>query len=113
TSPETRTAGRAADWALPPHPNGTIVTVGTFDGVHRGHRAVLDEVRRRASATGARSVVVTFDPHPLRVVRPEAAPRLLTTPAEKEEILAQSGLDVAVILAFTPELASYSPERFV
>lgn len=94
-------------------PGGAVVTVGTFDGVHRGHRAVLDEIRRRAEAAALRSVLVTFDPHPLAVVRPQAAPGLLTTPREKREILAETGIDVAVFLAFTPALSRYSPRRFV
>lgn len=98
---------------LPTDGRGTVVTVGTFDGVHRGHRAVLDEIRRRADATDRRSVLLTFHPHPLRIVRPEHAPPLLTTPIEKKEILAETGLDYAVFLAFTPELSRYDPERFV
>lgn len=89
------------------------MTVGTFDGVHRGHWAVLQEIRRRAQASGRRSVLVTFHPHPLRIVRPEAAPELLTTPVEKKEILAESGLDYAVFLTFSPALSRYSPRRFV
>jgi riboflavin kinase / FMN adenylyltransferase len=98
---------------LPPDGRGTVVTVGTFDGVHRGHRAVLDEIGRRAEATGRRSVLVTFHPHPLRIVRPEAAPPLLTTPVEKKEILAESGLDWAVFLDFTPALSRLTPRQFV
>lgn len=104
------------DMGLPPglpRDHGTVVTVGTFDGVHRGHWAVLQEIRRRAAATGRRSVLLTFDPHPLRIVRPGHAPPLLTTPIEKKEILAESGLDYAVFLAFTPELSRYEPRRFV
>jgi riboflavin kinase/FMN adenylyltransferase len=92
---------------------GTVITVGTFDGVHRGHWEVLQEIRRRAAATGRRSVLVTFDPHPLRIVRPEHAPPLLTTPVEKKEILAESGLDYAVFLSFTETLSRYEPRRFV
>ncbi len=90
-----------------------MVTVGTFDGVHRGHWAVLQEIRARAEATGRRSVLVTFDPHPLRIVRPEHAPLLLTTPTEKKEILAESGLDWAVFVSFTKALSRYEPRRFV
>ncbi len=108
--------GFAIDPALPPgipRDRGTVVTVGTFDGVHRGHWAVLQEIRRRAGATGRRSVLVTFHPHPLRIVRPEHAPPLLTTPVEKKEILAESGLDYAVFLSFTPVLSRYEPRRFV
>jgi riboflavin kinase / FMN adenylyltransferase len=99
--------------ALPRDGRGSVVTIGTFDGIHRGHREVLDEIARRAERTGRRSVLVTFHPHPLRIVRPEAAPQLLTLPAEKKEILAESGLEYAVFLAFTPGLQQYSARRFV
>jgi riboflavin kinase/FMN adenylyltransferase len=90
-----------------------VATVGTFDGVHRGHWEVLQEIRRRAEATGRRSVLVTFDPHPLRIVRPAHAPRLLTTPVEKKEILAESGLEWAVFISFTETLSRYTPREFV
>lgn len=98
---------------LPKDSNGTVVTVGTFDGVHRGHWAVLQEIRLRAKETGRRSVLVTFHPHPLQIVRPDEAPPLLTTPVEKKEILAETGLDYAVFLSFDHILAEYSPRRFV
>ncbi len=98
---------------LPPDGRGTVVTVGTFDGVHRGHWAVLERIRERAEDTGSRTVLVTFHPHPLRIVRPETAPQLLTTPTEKKEILVESGLDFAVFLRFTQALARYTPRRFV
>lgn len=94
------------------HP-GTVVTVGTFDGVHRGHWEVLGALRSRADTEKLPAVLVTFHPHPLRVVRPDQAPRLLTTPVEKKEILAESGLDYAVFLPFNDALRGYSPERFV
>lgn len=98
---------------LPPHPEGTVVTVGTFDGVHRGHLAVLDEITRRARAANRRSVLVTFEPHPLEVVNPQAAPPLLTTGPERREVLALTGLDYAVFLRFNRALADLTPERFV
>lgn len=103
-------------WAHPPGlptDKGAVATVGTFDGVHLGHWAVLEEIRTRAEITGRRSVLVTFDPHPLRIVRPEHAPLLLTTPVEKKEILAESGLEYAVFLSFTEALSRYEPRRFV
>ena len=103
-------------WAYPPgvpRDRGTVVTVGTFDGVHLGHWSVLQEIGRRAAAAGRRSVLVTFDPHPLRIIRPEHAPPLLTTPLEKKEILAESGLEYALFLSFTQELSRYEPRRFV
>lgn len=98
---------------IPRDDRGTVVTVGTFDGVHRGHWAVLQEIRLRAKETGRRSILVTFHPHPLKIVRPDEAPPLLTTPAEKKEILAETGLDYAVFLSFNHVLAEYSPRRFV
>jgi len=98
---------------IPGDGRGTVVTVGTFDGVHRGHWEVLQEIGRRAAETDRRAVLVTFHPHPLRIVKPEIAPALLTTPDEKKEILAESALDYAVFLRFTPALSRYSPERFV
>ena len=74
---------------------------------------MLEEIRERAEQTGRRSVLVTFDPHPLRIVRPEFAPLLLTTPLEKKEILAESGVEYAVFISFTKTLSRYEPRRFV
>lgn len=101
------------DSGLPPDVRGTVVTVGSFDGVHRGHMAVLREITRRADRRGLDSVLVTFDRHPLTVVRPEVAPGMLTTPDEKKEILSQSGLDYVAFLPFTRTLSQYGPEEFV
>ncbi len=93
--------------------SGTVVTVGTFDGLHRGHQAVLDEIVRRARARRLASLLVTFDPHPLAVLNPEAAPRLLTLADEKREILGRTALDRIALLPFTRELAQLSAEEFV
>ncbi len=103
--------GRAT--SLPHLPNGSTVTVGSFDGVHLGHQAVLQEIGRRARAAGRASVLVTFDPHPLEVVNPGAAPPLLTTGAERLEILVQSPLDYVLLLRFDRYLAGLTPEVFV
>jgi len=92
---------------------GTVVTVGSFDGVHRGHQAVLAEITRRARAGGFESLLVTFEPHPLEVVNPEAAPRLLTGPEEKREVLARMPIDRVAVLPFTRELARLDPAQFV
>jgi riboflavin kinase/FMN adenylyltransferase len=99
--------------ALPPLPRGSTVTVGSFDGVHLGHRAVLEEIARRAAAAGRSSVLVTFEPHPLEVVNPQAAPPLLTTGPERREILAQTRLDYVFFLRFDRRLAALAPEDFV
>jgi len=98
---------------LPPLPNGSTVTVGSFDGVHLGHQAVLREIDRRARAAGRASVLVTFDPHPLEVVNPGAAPPLLTTGPERLEILALSPLDYVLLVRFDRHLAGLTPEEFV
>jgi len=92
---------------------GAVVTVGTFDGVHRGHQAVLDEVKRRAREKKLASVLVTFDPHPLEVVNPAAAPKLLTLPEEKQELVAAAGIDRLVLLPFTPAIAQLDADAFV
>lgn len=98
---------------LPRQPRGTVVTVGSFDGVHLGHQAVLREITRRAEAAGRASVLVTFEPHPLEVVNPPAAPPLLTTGPERREILAETPLDLAYFLRFDRHVAAMSPEEFV
>jgi riboflavin kinase / FMN adenylyltransferase len=98
---------------LPSDVAGTVVTVGTFDGVHRGHLRLMGELVARAEATGLRSVLVTFHPHPLEVVNPSAAPPLLTVGDEKLEVLAETGIDYVAMLPFTPELQAYPPEDFI
>ena len=89
-----------------------MATVGSFDGLHRGHWSVIEAVADRAQARGGRSVLVTFEPHPLRIVRPEAAPKRLTTAVERRELLERSRIDDVLALEFTPELRAYSPRRF-
>jgi len=90
-----------------------VLALGNFDGVHRGHRKILERVRRVAGEHGAASVAMTFDPHPPRVVRPDKAPPLLMTKEQKLEALADAGLHGAAIVRFTPELSRWDPETFV
>lgn len=98
---------------LPPYVSGTVITVGTFDGVHRGHRDVIERLVRRSRHLKIPSVLLTFEPHPLEIVNPAAAPLLLTTHDEKLEVLAETGIDYLAVLPFTAELAAYSAEDFV
>src|SRR5512146_379099 len=94
---------------LPDNFGPTIASVGNFDGVHRAHQAVLAEVVQRARATGASSIVVTFDPHPMRVLRPDVAPRLLTPLPAKLRRLQETGVDAVLLLPFTRDLSLTSP----
>jgi riboflavin kinase/FMN adenylyltransferase len=91
----------------------STVTIGVFDGVHRGHRVVIDRMLELARSSGQRAVVVTFDPHPNSVVRPDKHPLLLSTLDHRLELLAGLGVDATLVLAFTPELAAQPPEQFV
>jgi riboflavin kinase/FMN adenylyltransferase len=91
----------------------TIVTVGTFDGVHRGHGAVLASLVRHAIGAGLAPLVVSFEPHPLEVLNPSAAPRLLAPGEERTEVLATTGIRHLAILPFTTTLARYTAEDFV
>lgn len=91
----------------------SVVTLGNFDGVHKGHRAVLGTLVERAATLGLPSVAVTFDPHPLSVLRPETAPERITTNAQRAELLADAGLAALLMMEFTRELAAWTPERFV
>jgi riboflavin kinase/FMN adenylyltransferase len=99
--------------ALPPDISETVATVGTFDGVHRGHLDVLRKLTERASRAGLTSLLLTFEPHPLDLLRPDRAPLLLTTRGEKLAVLASAGVDVVAIVPFTRELSEHSAEEFV
>jgi riboflavin kinase/FMN adenylyltransferase len=90
-----------------------VITIGAYDGVHRGHQAVIGQVRSLAAAMGARCAVVTFDRHPASVVRPESAPRLLTDPEQRLELLAATGIDATVIVTFDEHQSQESPTAFV
>jgi riboflavin kinase/FMN adenylyltransferase len=88
------------------------VAVGNFDGVHRGHRAIL-AAARSAAGDGGTVVAVTFWPHPLAVLRPDDAPKLLSELSERIRLLEEAGADQVRVVRFTPQLAAWSPERFV
>nr|WP_242608074.1 bifunctional riboflavin kinase/FAD synthetase [Xylanibacterium ulmi] len=90
-----------------------VVTIGNFDGVHRGHRAVLGRVVGLARADGRAAVAVTFDPHPAQVHRPDDAPELLTGLDDRLDLMAQTGLDAVLVLRYTLDLAGLTPEEFV
>ncbi len=98
---------------LAPPPGGSAVTIGAYDGVHLGHRALLAELRARADADGLATVVVTFDRHPAAVVRPESAPLLLCDLDQKLELLASAGVDRTVVVRFDEERANETAEEFV
>src|SRR4029078_3832217 len=92
---------------------GTVVTIGAYDGVHLGHRAVIASVRGLADERGLKSAVVTFDRHPASVVRPESAPRLLTDLDQKLELLAETGIDYALVVHLDEDRSKESAEDFV
>lgn len=92
---------------------GTAVTIGAYDGLHLGHRAVIAEVRREAESRGLASAVVTFDRHPAAVVRPETAPKLLCDLDQKLELLESTGVDLVVVITFDEQRAAETAEEFV
>jgi riboflavin kinase/FMN adenylyltransferase len=98
---------RPSRWKQP------VLALGNFDGVHRGHQKILERLCRVASGRGATSVVMTFDPHPPRVVRPDKAPPLLMTKEQKLEAIAGAGVQGAAIVRFTSDLSKWDPETFV
>ncbi|MFJ5927829.1 bifunctional riboflavin kinase/FAD synthetase [Kitasatospora sp. NPDC092948] len=91
----------------------SVVTIGSFDGVHRGHQLIINRVVELAGELGARSVVVTFDPHPSEVVRPGSHPPLLAPQPRRAELVEQLGVDAVLVLPFTAEFSKESPEYFV
>ena len=98
---------------VPPDFGASVVTIGNFDGVHRGHAGVLQRLASDARAAGLRSVAVTFTPHPSQVHRPQSAPPLLTGDADRLELLEQTGLDGVLLVTYTLEFARQTPEEFV
>jgi riboflavin kinase / FMN adenylyltransferase len=99
-----------ADWA---QANGSVVTIGFFDGVHHGHQRVIRRTVELARERGAKSVALTFSPHPTEVVRPGSHPALLSTAAHRADLMASLDIDAVLILPFTLELSKLTPEEFV
>jgi len=99
--------------AFPADLPSPVVTIGNFDGVHLGHQIILKRVIDQAHSTNGCAVVITFDPHPLRILLPESAPQLIMTPAQKLKALADSGIDYVLVLRFSEEVSRWSPRHFV
>jgi riboflavin kinase/FMN adenylyltransferase len=94
-------------------PGSTHLAIGVFDGLHIGHQAVIGRALESSRQTGGNAVVVTFDPHPVRVLRPEKAPRLLTSTRHKVKLIEKLGVDAVLLLEFTPEFSKTPPEIFI
>lgn len=92
---------------------GSVLSIGNFDGVHRGHRAILDHVVSRAEDFGVPAAVMTFDPHPVKLLRPSRAPRLVTTLEQRLEMIGRAGIHEALVVPFTHRLARMEAEEFV
>lgn len=103
---------RAFDEIVIPE-GGTSVAIGVFDGLHRGHHALVDHAVRSGDALGASPVLVTFDPHPMEVVKPGSHPVLLTTPEQRAELVEGFGVHAVFALPFDREMASWEPDEFV
>ncbi len=90
-----------------------VLTIGNFDGVHKGHLVLFDKVKDRAKAIGGQSAVMTFEPHPIRVVKPGNGPPLITPTKQKLDLISNSGIDLILCIPFTHQFASISAEEFV
>ncbi len=104
---------RFPDDARPPRWQHPVLALGNFDGLHRGHIKIVERIRRVAAERGGTSLVLTFDPHPTRIVRPDKAPQLLMTEAQKLDMLQRLGVHGVAIVRFTQELSRWEPETFV
>jgi riboflavin kinase/FMN adenylyltransferase len=94
-------------------PRRTVISIGNFDGVHIGHQAVLSHVVERAAASGTTSAAMTFDPHPIKLLRPSEAPRLVTTLEQRLALIERTGIETTLVLPFTHRLARMAASEFV
>ena len=94
-------------------PGPVFLAIGVFDGVHLGHRAVIERALNDSRAAGGSAVVVTFDPHPIRILRPDSAPRLITATQHKIQLIESLEVKHVLILSFTKEFAATPPEDFI
>src|SRR6478672_6408819 len=94
-------------------PKGCIATIGNFDGMHVGHQAIIKGVVERARAEGLQSAVITFHPHPLSIVAPDRVPKQILTLAQKEELVAELGIDALLVVPFTHDFSRWTADRFV
>jgi riboflavin kinase / FMN adenylyltransferase len=108
-----RVCNSIEDWACFADERRSTVTVGTFDGLHLGHQEILRRVRERARASGTGAAVVTFDPHPMRVLHPDRAPLLIQTLPQRLTGFEQMGMDAALVLRFDRELSLVSADEFI
>src|SRR5579862_37686 len=91
----------------------SVVSIGNFDSVHLGHRAILDTVVQRGRELGCRSVAITFSPHPIRFLAPYKAPKLISTLRQKIELIESTGLDLLLVLTFDETISRLSPQQFI
>ncbi|MBV8114961.1 MAG: bifunctional riboflavin kinase/FAD synthetase [Silvibacterium sp.] len=98
--------------ALPAGLTRSVLAIGNFDGVHRGHQTIMQQIRERARLLDAQSLAVTFDPHPMRVLRPDQAPRLITPLPQRLDLLTQTGIDASLVIPFTEEFSRLSAFDF-
>ena len=99
--------------SVPPDARPSVVALGTFDGVHLGHRAILGTALARAREIGVEALACTFDPHPMEILQPDRAPRPITPFDERLALIGEAGIDTVVVLPFTRELSAVEPEAFV
>ena len=95
------------------HNKNSVVTLGTFDGVHLGHRKIIDEVVKKAALLGGRSFLVTFYPHPRKIIARENKIELLSTPSEKVKMIESFGIENMLIIKFTKEFSQLGPDKFL